>query len=426
MFDIHLGRRDFLRVGAIGALSLAGLLRQKALGASTGKAKSILLVYLGGGLSHHDSFDLKPDAPEEIRGKYKPIDSSVPGLKVGELLPLMARCMDRVALVRSGAHNNDHHETATNWVLSGRFGSAFGDYPAIGAVVAHETGFKGKLPPYVAVPRNPSFTWELGKSVFLGGRCESFKAGDPNARDYRVQDLSPAETFSEKRARRRQDLLDAVDGLARKIEENDQLSTFDTFRQRATQMVLSSEARSAFAIEKESEKLRDRYGRNTFGQSALLARRLIEAGVRFVTVNYGGWDHHAKIFDSLKTRLPEFDRGFSALVEDLHQRGLLKDTLLVCYGEFGRTPKINKDAGRDHWAPAASLLFAGAGVKPGQVIGATDKQGAYVTRRPVSPADVACTIYESLGIDPSKQLLTPDGRPVEILDQGETVKELFA
>jgi hypothetical protein len=426
MFDIHLGRRAFLRVGAIGVLSLAGLLRQEARGASGGKAKSILLVYLGGGLSHHDSFDLKPDAPEEIRGKYKPIDSTVPGLKVGELLPMMARCMDRLALVRSGAHNNDHHETATNWVLSGRFGSAFGDYPAIGAVVAHETGFKGKVPPYVAVPRNPSFTWELGKSVFLGGRCESFKAGDPNAKDYRVQDLSPAETLSEKRSRRRQQLLDAVDGLAKKIEENDQLNTFDTFHQRATQMVLSSEARSAFAIEKESEKLRDRYGRNTFGQSALLARRLIEAGVRFVTVNYGGWDHHAKIFDSLKTRLPEFDRGFSALVEDLHQRGLLKDTLLVCYGEFGRTPKINKDAGRDHWAPAASLLFAGAGVKPGQVIGATDKQGAYVTRRPVSPADVACTIYESLGIDPSKQLITPDGRPVEILDQGETVKELFA
>src|SRR5436190_11611617 len=202
MFDVHLTRRDSLRIGAAGALSLTGLLRCEA-GAASAKRKSILLVYLGGGLSHHDSFDLKPDAPEEVRGKYKPIDSNVPGLKVGELLPQMAKCMDRVALVRSGAHNNDHHETATNWVLSGRFGSAFGDYPAIGAVVAHETGFNGKLPPYVAVPRNPSFTWELGKSVYLGGRCESFKAGDPNVKGYRVQDLTPPESLSVKRSKRR-------------------------------------------------------------------------------------------------------------------------------------------------------------------------------------------------------------------------------
>jgi hypothetical protein len=424
MLNIHMGRRDFLRVGSIGALSLPLLLNSQAR-AAQGKARSVILVYLGGGLSHHDSFDLKPDAPSEIRGIYKPIDTNVAGLKIGELLPRMAKTMNKIALVRSGAHNNDHHETATNWVLSGRFGSAFGDYPAIGAVVAHETGFNGKLPPYVAVPRNPSFTWELGKSVYLGGRCESFKAGDPNTKDYRVQDLTPPELFSDKRSKRREDLLHAVDGLAKKIEDNDQLATFDAFHQRAAQMVLSSEARAAFAIDRESEKLRDRYGRNTFGQSALLARRLIEAGVRFVTVNYGGWDHHAKIFDSLKNRLPEFDQGFSALIEDVHQRGLMKDTLIICFGEFGRTPKINKDTGRDHWGPAATLLFAGACVKPGQVIGATDKQGAYVTRRPVAPADVACTIYEALGINPHKALTTPDGRPVEILDQGEVIKELY-
>jgi uncharacterized protein (DUF1501 family) len=190
-------------------------------------------------------------------------------------------------------------------------------------------------------------------------------------------------------------------------------------------MILSEEARSAFAIDREPSKVRDRYGRNTFGQSALLARRLVEGGVRFVTVNYGGWDHHVKIWDGLGKKLPEFDQGFSALIDDLHARGLLADTLVACYGEFGRTPKINKDTGRDHWGPAASLLFAGAGVRPGQVIGATDKQGAYVTRRPVAPADVACTIYEALGIDPRKHLVTPDGRPVEILDAGETVKELY-
>jgi hypothetical protein len=442
MLDVILGRsagdcggasrRDFLRVGAVGALGLTlpALLEAEARGATAmrrgARARSVILVYLGGGLSHHDSFDPKPDAPAEVRGKYKVLDTVVPGLRVSEMLPRMARVMNRLTLVRSGAHNNDHHETATNWALSGRFGSAFGDYPAIGAVVAHEYGFRGELPPYVAIPRNPSFTWELGKSAYLGGRYESFKTGDPNAPGFKVQDVSPAETLTARRADRRKSLLAAVDGLAAKVEGNDQLATYDEFRQRAAAMILSREARAAFALDQESDRLRDRYGRHTFGQSCLLARRLVERGVRFVTVNSGGWDHHAKIWDGLGQRLPEFDAGFSALIEDMHARGLLADTLVLAYGEFGRTPKLNKDAGRDHWAPAASLLFAGAGVRGGQVVGATDKQGAYVTRRPVAPADVACTVYEALGIDPRKFLRTPDGRPVEILDQGETVKELYA
>jgi uncharacterized protein (DUF1501 family) len=429
MLDIRFPtRRDVLRVGTLAGLglSLPHLLQSEAHGARPHAAKSVLLVYLGGGLSHHDSFDPKPDAPEEVRGKYKPIDTIVPGLQVSEKLPLMAKMMDRLTLVRSGAHNNDHHETATNWVLCGRFGTAFGDYPAMGAVVAHEVGFTGKLPPYVSIPRNPSFTWELGKSAYLGGRYESFKTGDPNAADFKVQDVAPAEELTPKRTERRATLLDAVDGLAREVQGNDQIATFDEFHQRAAAMVLSSEARGAFAIERESEKLRDRYGRNTFGQSALLARRLIERGVRFITVNYGGWDHHAKIFESLDKKLPEFDLGLSALVEDLDQRGLLDQTLLLVMGEFGRTPKFNKDAGRDHWAPAGSLLFAGASVKRGFVLGSTDRLGAYATRRPVAPADVACTVYEALGIDPRKALRAPDGRPIEILDQGENVRELFA
>ena len=382
-------RRDFLQVGGLTAfgLSLPTLLQAAEQAPTTSRkrnrARSVILVYLGGGLSHHDSFDMKPNAPEEIRGTYKPIASNVPGLQVGELLPLMAKTMDKVALVRSGAHNNDHHETATNWVMSGRFGSAFGDYPAIGAVVAHETGFTGTLPPYVSIPRNPSFTWELGKSAFLGGRYESFKTGDPNAKDFKVQDVAPIEAISAKRSERRQTLLDAVDGLARQVQANDQIATYDEFRQRAATMILSGEAKKAFAIEDEPEKLRDRYGRTTFGQSCLLARRLIAGGVRFVTINFGGWDHHAKIWDGLGNKLPDFDRGFSALIDDMHDRGLLSDTLVVAMGEFGRTPKINKDVGRDHWGQAASMIFAGAGVNPGNVIGATDKQGAYVTKRPI-------------------------------------------
>ena len=442
MLDIHLSRRsttcngltrrDFLRVGGLGlvGLSLADALRLEAHSEekSHGKqprAKSIVLVYLGGGLSHHDSFDMKLEAPEEIRGKYGSIGSKVSGLRVCELLPKMSQTMDKLTLVRSGSHNNDHHETATNWVLSGRFGSPFGDYPAIGAVVSHELGFRGALPPYVAIPKNPSFTWELGKSAFLGGRYESFATGDPNAQNFRVRDVSPVEQLNERRAGRRKSLLQAVDGLAREIEGNDQIATFDEFRQRAATMILSPEVQASFAIDKEKDSLRDRYGRNTFGQSCLLARRLIESGVRFVTVNYGGWDHHAKIFPSLDKKLPEFDAGFSALVDDLDERGLLSDTLVVAMGEFGRTPKINKDAGRDHWGPAASLLFAGAGVRRGQVIGATDREGGKVTQRPIAPADVAFTMLDALGIDPHAELVTPDGRPIPILDGGSAVQELF-
>jgi hypothetical protein len=424
-------RRDFLRAGALAGLSLPALLRAEASASAKkgslskhARAKSVILVYLGGGLSHHDSFDPKPEAPDDIRGKYGQIDTVVPGLRVSDKLPLMAKAMDKVALVRSGAHNNDHHETATNWVLSGRFGTPFGDYPAVGAVVAHETGFSGNLPPYVAVPRNPSFTWELGKSAFLGGRYESFKAGDPNQANYKVQDLTAGDADA-KKAARRDTLLKAVDGLAKRVEGNDQIATYDEFHARAREMVLSGEARTAFAIDREPEKLRDRYGRTTAGQSMLLARRLVEAGVRFVTVNYGGWDHHAKIFPSLDKKLPECDAAVSALVEDMHTRGTFEDTLLVVMGEFGRTPKLNKDAGRDHWGQAASLLFAGAGVKPGLVLGKTDRHGGYATQRPVSPADVAYTILDSLGIDPRKQLVTPDGRPIEILDKGDAVRELF-
>ena len=438
MFDVSLStsrhrlcdgtsRRSFLRIGALApvGLSLSRLLAADVPGRSS-RAKSVILIYLGGGISHHDSFDMKPDAVEQIRGKYKGISTSVPGLNICELLPKTAQIMNKVTLVRSGTHENDHHETATNWVLSGRLGSAFGDHPAIGSIVAHETGFSGLVPPYVAVPRNPSFTWELGKSVWLGGRCESFKAGNPNDANYRVRDLSQPAGATPEVLERRRTLLAAVDQLGAKVKGNDQMATYDEFSRKAAEMVLSPQAQAAFAIEKEDAKLRDEYGRTEFGQSALLARRLVENGVRFVTVNYGGWDHHSDIFKGLDAKLPEFDHGYSALIRDLDQRGLLKDTLVLVMGEFGRTPKVNDKGGRDHWGRAASMLWAGAGVAQGKIIGATDKNGAFVTDRPVRPADVAWTIYDALGIDPAKELRTPEGRPVSILAEGATVQELYA
>ncbi len=414
----------------MGALAPLGLALPQLLAADAGaraaRAKSVILIYLGGGLSHHDSFDMKPEAVEQIRGKYKSIATTVPGLQICELLPKTAQVMNKLTLVRSGTHENDHHETATNWVLSGRFGTPFGDHPAIGAIVAHETGFSGAVPPYVAVPKNPSFTWELGKSVWLGGRCESFKAGNPNDANYRVRDLSAPSGITSQTLDRRKSLLAAVDQLADRVKGSDQIATYDEFSRKAAEMVLSPQAQAAFAIEREETKTRDDYGRSEFGQSVLLARRLVENGVRFVTVNYGGWDHHGEIFKGLDSKLPEFDQGYSSLILDLDQRGLLDDTLVLAMGEFGRTPKVNDKAGRDHWGRAGSMLWAGAGVARGRVIGATDKNGAFVTDRPVRPADVAWTVYESLGIDPAKELRTPEGRPVSILAEGSTVTELFS
>lgn len=420
-------RRDFLRVGALGSLGLPTLLQSQArAGTPSAPARSVILLYLGGGLSHHDSFDPKPDAPAEVKGKYGTIATRLPGVRFSDKIPLLAARNDRFSLVRSGAHGNDHHETATNWVLSGKFGSAFGDYPAIGAVVAHELGYRGPMPPYFAVPKNPSFTWELGKSAFLGGRYESFKSGDPNDPNFAVKDLGVPGELASGRIGRRQSLRLAVDDLARQVDADDGLRTMDEFQRRAMDLVVSPEARRAFDVRGEDPRLRDRYGRTTTGQGCLLARRLVEAGVRFVTVNSGGWDHHATIFPSLDRRLPELDSALSTLLDDLDARGLLETTLVVAMGEFGRTPKINDKAGRDHWGHAASLIFAGGGIIPGRVIGRTDDQGAHVTDRPVSPADVASTIYHAVGVDAAGHLMTPENRPVAILDEGSTVAELLA
>ena len=427
MLKIRLGRRDVLRLGTAGLLGGCMTERARAsLVEAKAPAQSVIVVFLGGGLSHHDTFDPKPDAPAEVKGKYSTIATAEPGVRFGEKIPLLAARQQHYTLVRSGSHANDHHETATNWVLSGRFGSAFGDYPALGAVVSQQLGFRGELPPYVAIPRNPSFTWELGRSAFLGGRHESFKTGDPAQAGFGVEDLKSNHKRLPARNQRRETLRLAVDRLAREVESNDQLLTFDDFQKRAAGMVLSSSARQAFALDEEADRVKDRYGRTTFGQGCLLARRLVERGVRWITINHGGWDHHAKIYESLDKKLPELDWSLSAFLDDMRERGLLENTLVAVFGEFGRTPTLNKDAGRDHWGKAGSLIFAGAGTRPGLVLGATDKLGSYPTRRPVSPAEVAATLLSRMGIDPRQQIITPDGRPLEILDQGEPIRELFA
>jgi hypothetical protein len=279
------------------------------------------------------------------------------------------------------------------------------------------------MPPYVCIPSIPN---EYAGSGYLSTKYGPFSLGsDPANGGFAVRDLALAQGIDEHRFDRRKDMLTAVDSHFRTIEKSDALSAMDTFYQRAYSLISAKSAREAFDLKSEPEAIKEQYGKNQAGMRMLLARRLVEGGVRFVSMTYGGWDYHSNIKQGFEREMPAFDKAFAALIRDLEARKLLDSTLVMVSSEFGRTPKINKDAGRDHWGPAGSLIFAGGGVKPGNVIGATDKQGAYVTKRPVSPADVACTVFDSLGIDPRKQLVTPDGRPVEILDQGELIKELF-
>jgi hypothetical protein len=429
-----MSRRHFVRLGALSVLGLTlpDLLRLEAAQAAEKvarktKAKNVLLIYLGGGLTHHDTLDPKPDAPQEIRGKYGTIPTGIAGVRFSEKMPELAKCTDLFALCRSQVTGSDHHETAAQWVLTGNYGvMQGGDYPAIGAIVNHELPALNTLPPYVAVPRNHSFTWELGKAAWLGERYESFKSGDPADSNWKVPNLSLLADVPQDRLSRRENMLYAIDHLAKNVEGSDQLGSMDAFYQRATQMILAPEARQAFDLTKEPDSVREMYGKkDRWGAQALLSRRLIEAGVRFVLLSYSAWDMHSNIFSGCDNALPGFDRAVAALLRDMKQRGLLEDTLVAMYGEFGRTSKINKDNGRDHWGNAGVMLFAGAGVRPGQVIGATDERGEYVTERPIRPPEIAATIYSALGIDYDKYLVTPQGRPVRILPDCEPIKELW-
>lgn len=428
-------RRDFLRLGGLSALglSLPELLQAQAAqagavptSAKTGRAKNVLLVYLGGGQTHHDTYDPKPDAPVEIRGKYGVITAKN-GAKYSDQMPRMAECSDLYSLVRSQVSGSDHHETSAQWMLTGNYGIAQGgDFPSIGSIITHETKPLNTLPPYVAIPRNPSFTWELGKAAWLGEQYESFKAGDPAQAGWKVTNLGLQQDVNVDRLGRRKSLLEAVDRLAERVQGSADLSSMNAFYQRAAQMVLSEEARTAFDLSKESDKTKDMYGRTErWGMQALLARRLVESNVRFVMLNFGGWDHHGKIFEACDRTLKPYDQAVAALLTDMKQRGLLEETLVAIYGDFGRTSKINKDAGRDHWANAGSMIFAGAGVRGGQVLGKTDERGDYVTERPVRPAEVAASIYHALGMDFHKALPTPSGRPVPILADADPVHELW-
>lgn len=427
-------RRDFLKVGGLTALGLTlpDLLQLRAEAAGAAKPMNCIFIWLDGGPSHYETFDPKPEAPSEIRGEFKPIPTSVSGIQVCETLPLTAKVMQHCAVVRSMYHEDSNHGAGNHYMFTGQrtpvpvgCGASVSFHPSFGSFVAHERVSPQGLPAYVQLSTGSPI--RSGGPNFLGTTCAPFIiASSPNDKAFSVRDVALPEGIDSARLDGRRALLQQLDQLQRNKESGeDPVRSLEGYQDRAYSLVTSPAAKAAFDIGSEPEKVRDKYGRTTFGQSCLMARRLVEAGVPFTSVQFAGWDHHTIIFKSLKEKMPQFDQGFSALVADLHERGLLENTLVIATGEFGRTPKINKDGGRDHWANAISVVLAGGGVPGGQVIGATEPDGSVPAERPLKPEDLAVTLYTKLGIDPRKEFHTLLGRPVPIVNGGEPIKELF-
>lgn len=427
-----IGRRSFLQVGtlALGGMTLPGLLRLRQAGAQspTGRKKSVILVWQAGGPSHIDMYDLKPDAPAEVRGEFRPIDSNVPGIRIGEHLPKQAKVMDKLAILRSACHTNAGHGMGSQWMLTGYQPTIEVNdniYPSTGSVVAKMNGpNEPGLPAYVNLPRGLS----LGKAAYLGASYNPFAPdNDPNNDGFQVRNLKLPGRVPADRLSRRKNLLNSLDGVRRDIDTKGDLYGLDTFYREGLEMVTDPKAQRAFDVAKEPIKLRDMYGRNDLGQCCLLARRLVESGVTFVTVQAGGgWDTHGDNFKQLKASLlPKFDQALAALVTDLCERGLQDDVLVMAMGEFGRTPKINSGAGRDHWPGAMSVVYAGGGLRMGQAIGTTNALAEYPTSKPASPGCVLSTMYHVLGIDHKHVFYDDAKRPMPILNEGEPIKELI-
>jgi hypothetical protein len=430
MLDVSLNRRSMLKVGALalGGLTLPGLLKARAANRqSPGSRKSVILVWLAGGPSHIDMYDLKPNAPAEVRGEFKPISTNVPGIQIGEHLPLQSRIMDKFSVVRSAYHTNAGHGMGSQWMQTGYQATIEVNdniYPSTGSVVSKLKGpNEPGLPAYVNLPRKVSF----GNAAYLGASYNPFAPdANPNDANFQVRNLKLPGRVSAERLENRKELVRDIDTMRRDVDLKGDVSGFDTFYRDAMEMVTNTKAMDAFDVNKEPVKLRDRYGRNDLGQCCLLARRLVEAGVTFVTVQAGGgWDTHGNNFTELKRRLlPQYDAGVAALIEDLHDRGLSDDVLVVSFGEFGRTPKINKDAGRDHWPGAMSVLYAGGGLKMGQMIGTTDSSAAYPTSKPYTPGCVLSTMYHAVGVDHRHVFYDDAKRPLPVLSEGDPIKEL--
>jgi hypothetical protein len=430
-------RRDFLRIGTAGLLgmnlSLAQMLRHEALAAGAGSGPSFIYLFLQGGLSTIDSFDMKPDSPSTIRGPFNPIRSKVPGIHVCEHLPEVAAVTDKFSLIRSFTHGDAGHGSADHHMLTGyRPNAAFNaglspnnQHPSMGSVIAQRLGARGSIPPYVCLPGMHA----SGGSSYLGPGVVPFVIEtDPNSPGFEIPDLQPPLSIDATRIADRRGLLAQVDRFQRSVEQkaNANAGELSVFAERATALMTSREAKTAFDIQQEDSNLRDAYGRNTLGQSCLLARRLVESGVRCVTINHQNWDTHSKGFVTLKDDLlPKLNLAMSALFRDLDARGLLQSTVVVVTGEFGRTPVINKDAGRDHWSRCFTVALGGGGIQGGRVLGRSDAQASDPADSPYGPEDLCATVYHLMGIPPHEEMLTQEGRPVMLTNSGRVIRDLL-
>ncbi|MCE9629883.1 MAG: DUF1501 domain-containing protein [Planctomycetia bacterium] len=433
LFSRGVDRRGFLSIGTIGGLglSLGDFLRLEAARADAGAgpaakpaaAQSMIYIYLPGGFAQQETFDPKPHAPVDYRGPLGSIDTVLPGVRFGEFLPHTAKIADKLAICRSMTHGEAAHERGTHNMFTGYRPSPALQYPSFGSVISHELGPRENLPAYVCVPNQPN---EFAGSGYLSSAYSGFSLGaDPADGKFKVRDLGLPEEISEARFDKRRRMLDVVNDHFRQKEKSDSLDALDTFYQRAYGLISSAKAQEAFDLKKEPDALKDEYGRNQAGMRMLLARRLVESGVRFVTLTYGGWDHHDNIEKNMRSQAPAFDQGFATLIRDLDRRGLLASTL-VCVGtEFGRTPKINATAGRDHWPKVFSIAMAGGGIKGGLVHGSSNATASEPENDPLTVEDWATTIYDRLGIDAHKELMAPGARPIEIVDGGKVVSQLI-
>ena len=428
-------RRSFLEIGApLLGLGLADLLRLESPAAEAGHAasnrkKSLIVFWTDGGISQQDTWDVKPDAPSEYRGMYQPIGTTVPGIELSEQLPCQAKVMERLSIVRSVHHENGIHAPSAHWMQTGYFGPTLArnaaQKPSLGSVISRSLGSRQPpMPAYVSIPKSEAFGYQ--GAVYLGKAFNPFEvSADPNAADFKVPNLSLPGGLTARSVDSRRTLLKTFDTLRRDIDETGVMEGLDTFKSQALEMVAGDRMRAAFDLSAENSSLRDQYGRHRYGQSALLARRLVEAGARCVNINTGNWDHHNDIAAGLEEHLPPLDRAIATLVEDLETRGMLDEVIVYCVGEFGRTPRMNGHAGRDHWSDCFSVLLAGGGMKGGQIVGASEKWGGGVLERPVTPHDLLATIYHTLGIPLDTHFEDASGRPVSIIGSGQPISELM-
>jgi len=425
-----MSRRGFLRVGSLSALglSLPGLLRAESRADAPRTETSCILVWLQGGLSHIDSFDPKPDAPSEIRGDFSAIATNVPGISLCDPLPKLAAHQDKYAILRSLDPKNGSHGVADAYVMSGHAFNPALTFPSYGSVVAHEKGDRDGMPPYVQVGQNIDRRFGGGVAGFLGDQYNPFVLpGDPSSAGFKVRDVTLPSGVDRDRFDRRMKALRTVDTWQSQGESaGSPLEAADVFYQKAFGLITSPRAKTAFDLGREDPRIRDRYGRTSLGQGCLLARRLVESGVRFVTVTDGGWDTHQNNFVSLKkTLLPRLDSAISGLLQDLADRGRLESTVVLVLSDFGRTPKVNPSAGRDHWSTASVALLAGGGLRGGVAVGRTNALAESPIDAPYTTEDVAATLYDRLGIPLSTTHHTPDGRPIAINYDGRLIRELL-